>query len=162
MLIGLIADTHGFLGEDALDALAGCDQILHAGDIGSGVLGALQRVAPVLAVRGNNDTSGEAAALPEVASIELAGFGVTVVHRLADAPSAAFDILVFGHCHRQHADTTAAGRLYVNPGAAGRRGFHQRRSVALLHVVPGAPPRMEFIDLGLRRDAPLRAVAVPA
>jgi putative phosphoesterase len=153
MRIGLIADTHGYLGADALAALAGCDRIVHAGDIGDGVLEPLARVAPLTAVRGNNDTAGEAAALPEVVFFEAAARRVAVVHRLADAPPEAdWDILVFGHCHRQHADERD-GRLLLNPGAEGRRGFHRARSVALLDLAIEAPPVARFIDLGTRSAA---------
>lgn len=161
VLIGLIADTHGFIGGDALAALAGCGHILHAGDIGEGVLQPLAALAPVTAVRGNNDLDGEPAALPEVAFIDLAGHRVAIVHRLIDAPRDGFDVLVFGHCHRQHADFRGS-RLFVNPGAAGRRGFHQRRSVGLMELRAGEPPTVEFVDLGARSEARRRAVAVPA
>ena len=85
-----------------LAALTGCDLILHAGDVGGGVLEPLGLLAPVHAVRGNNDTAGEAALLPDVVRLELAGRSVVVVHRLVDAPKDLFDILVFGHCHRRH------------------------------------------------------------
>lgn len=152
MRIGLVADTHGFLGEDVLAALDGCEHILHAGDIGPGVIEPLARVAPVTAVRGNNDTAGPESELPEVETLELAGFSVSVVHRLADAPPPARDLLVFGHCHRRHAYIDA-DRLFLNPGAAGRRGFHRQRSVAVLELLPGRPAAVEFIDLGLRASA---------
>jgi putative phosphoesterase len=160
VLIGLIADTHGFIGDDALAAFATCDHILHAGDVGDGVLAPLAAVAPLTAVRGNNDLAGEAAALPEVAFVDLAGHRIALVHRLIDAPADGFDLLVFGHCHRQH-DYTAGAACFVNPGAAGRRGFHATRSVALLELRPGAEPAVRFIDLGARgRRLPQRAVAV--
>ncbi len=152
MRIGLVADTHGFLGEDVLAALEGCEHILHAGDIGPGVVEPLARIAPVTAVRGNNDTSGPQADLPAIECRELAGFTVAVVHRLVDAPPPAWDLLVFGHCHRQHAYWDA-DRLLLNPGAAGRRGFHRQRSVAILDLLPGEPPAVDFIDLGLRAAA---------
>jgi putative phosphoesterase len=153
MRFGLIADTHGFLGTDALTALRDCDQILHAGDIGEGVLAPLRALAPLTAVRGNNDTAGEAAACPALVLIDVPGHTIAVVHRLVDAPADGWDILVYGHCHRQHADRDARGRLALNPGAAGRRGFHQRRSVAVLTVEGGAEPTCTFLDLGLRSDA---------
>lgn len=153
MELGLIADTHGYLGHDVLAALAGCDQILHAGDVGDGVLAGLRDIAPTTAVRGNTDVSGEAAALPEVVTLETPAGPIAVVHRLADAPGGDWRILVFGHCHRQHAYTGDDGRLFANPGAAGRRGFHRERSVARLRLNGGAPS-IEFIDLGPRRAAP--------
>ncbi len=155
MRIGLIADTHGFLGEDALAALDGCDHILHAGDVGPGVLEPLARLAPVTAVRGNNDSSGPEAALPAAVLLDLGGVTVAVVHRLADEPRAPHDVLVFGHCHRRHAYHEGS-RLYANPGAAGRRGFHRERSVALLDLAAAVDPRLTFVDL-LPRAALARA-----
>jgi putative phosphoesterase len=151
MRIGLIADPHGFLGDDARRELAGCERILHAGDVGEGVLQPLAAIAPLTAVRGNNDTEGEASLLPEAAFIELGGLRIALVHRLVDAPRPPWDVLVFGHCHKQHA-YEQQGRLWVNPGAAGRRGFHRSRSVALLELA-GARPEVTFIDLGLRSAA---------
>ncbi|MCC6382964.1 MAG: metallophosphoesterase family protein [Dehalococcoidia bacterium] len=152
MLLGLVSDTHGYLGDDACRALAACDRLLHAGDVGANVLEQLRALAPLTAVRGNTDTHGDAAALPEVAYCEAAGYHLALVHRLADAPSAGWDVLVYGHCHRRHADCEA-GRLLINPGAAGRRGFHRERSVALLSLEPQAPPRCRFVILGPRSAA---------
>jgi putative phosphoesterase len=152
VLVGLIADTHGFLGEDACAALAGCELILHAGDIGAWVLPRLQALAPVVAVRGNNDVAGREAELPAHASLRVGPASIAVVHRLADAPAGGWDILVYGHCHRQHADRDG-GRLLLNPGAAGRRGFHSERSVALLDLDDRGAPRWEFVPLGPRREA---------
>lgn len=152
MRIGLVADTHGFLGPDVLAALQGCEHILHAGDIGPGVIEPLARIAPLTAVRGNNDTAGLESTLPEFERVELAGCTVAVVHRRSDAPPSDWDLLVFGHCHRRHA-YWEAGRLLLNPGAAGRRGFHRERSVAILELLPGRPAAVEFVDLGLRSAA---------
>lgn len=153
MRIGLIADTHSYLGDDVLAALAGCDHVVHAGDIGAGVLASLARLAPVTAVRGNNDTTGADSELPEHAFIEAAGMRLAVVHRLADAPPPGeWDILVFGHCHKRHCDERD-GRLLLNPGAAGRRGFHRTRSVAVLELAPGSPPAAHIVDLGARKHA---------
>ena len=151
VLIGLIADTHGELAEDARAALIGCHLILHAGDIGPGVLARLESLAPTVAVRGNNDLAGAEALLPEVAFVDAAEQRIAVVHRLVDAPDAGFDILVFGHCHKRH-DDVQTGRRYINPGAAGRRGFHRARSVALLRIE--AAVTCEFVDLGPRSRLP--------
>lgn len=151
MLIGLIADTHGFLGEDVPPAFRGCELIIHAGDVGPAVLDRLWEVAPVAAVRGNNDTSGPESQLPERIDMELAGCRVAVVHRLVDAPRNGFDVLVYGHCHKRHADLNE-GRWFLNPGAAGRRGFHASRSVALLRI-EDAGVHCDFVDLGARTAA---------
>ena len=151
MLIGLIADTHGELAEDVRAALAGCELILHAGDVGPDVLPQLQAIAPTVAVRGNNDKAGAESLLPPLAFLDAHGQRIAVVHRLIDAPPDGFDILVFGHCHKRH-DEERAGLRSINPGAAGRRGFHRQRSVALLRIETGVVSR-EFIDLGPRSAA---------
>lgn len=161
MRLGLIADTHGYLGDDAREALRRCDHILHAGDVGPGVLEGLSALAPLTAVRGNNDTTGAEAELPELAHLAFEGRRLALVHRLVDAPPGGWDVLIYGHCHRQHADTGAGGRLLANPGAAGRRGFHTSRSVAILHLTPETAD-VEFIDLGPRSAARLPALATSA
>jgi uncharacterized protein len=150
--LGLVADTHGWLGDDVRGALEGCDAILHAGDVGDHVLAPLARIAPVVAVRGNNDTAGEAAQLPERAFLDADGLRLCIVHRLVDAPKdEPWDVLVFGHCHRTH-DDREGDRRYVNPGAAGRRGFHRERSVAVLEVDEGRAA-VTFVPLGPRSAA---------
>ena len=121
MQLGLISDTHGYVGDDALRALAGSDAILHAGDVGSGVLALLREVAPVIAVRGNTDVDGEAAALPGVAFMEVGGQRVAIVHRLLDAPwTEEWDVLVYGHCHRQGPRRRAVA---AEPGGGREEGF---------------------------------------
>ncbi len=147
MRIGLISDTHGHLGRDAVAVLAGCDQVVHAGDVGPGVLEALSRLAPVVAVRGNNDKDGPESSLPESVSIELGGRKFLVVHRLMDAPQGEWDVVVFGHSHRRQVDQSGP-QIRINPGSAGVRGFHDRRSVAVLDI--GDQVDYEFIDLGPR------------
>jgi putative phosphoesterase len=143
----LISDTHGHIGLDAIEALAGCDQVVHAGDLGPGVLERLSRLAPVIAVRGNNDIVEPEASLPTCVTAEFDGIRLSVVHRLKDAPRNGWDVLVYGHSHRRSAEVDG-DRLIINPGAAGRAGFHDRRSVAILNVDNGID--WEFIDLGPR------------
>ena len=85
MRVGLISDTHGLMRPEALAALAGCDRIVHAGDVGAAaVLEALRTLAPVVAVRGNNDRAPWADALPEAATVDAAGLRVHVIHDLAE------------------------------------------------------------------------------
>ena len=126
------------------------------------MLGPLSKLAPLTAVRGNNDLAGESAELPALVVVALGGQRIAVVHRLIDAPATGWDVLVYGHCHRMHADREG-DRWLFNPGAAGRRGFHVRRSVAVLEVEPGTEPRCRFIDLGGRRAdrVPLKGETEP-
>ena len=135
MLIGLIADTHGYLDPRVPPALKGVDLILHAGDIGAeGVLTALERVAPVTAVAGNNDAKLAQLGLPLRIDLNLEGVKLHIVHRLIDAtPDSGTRIVVYGHSHKALV-AEREGVLWVNPGAAGRVGFHHEVTLALLRV----------------------------
>ena len=74
MLIGVISDTHGLLRPEAVEALRGVEHILHAGDVGDiAILEKLSEIAPVTAIRGNVDVSGECAELPATDVVELGG-----------------------------------------------------------------------------------------
>ena len=148
--VGLISDTHGLLRPEALHALAGCDRIVHAGDIGAPrVLEALARIAPVSAVRGNNDRGDWAASLPESASLRAGAATILVIHELArlnlatlaDPPRA----VVFGHSHRPSVETRD-GLLFVNPGSAGPRRFGLPASLARM-TVRGGELSVEMVSL---------------
>ena len=150
MLIGVISDTHGLLRPEALNALAGVDHILHAGDVGDiAILDRLRTVAPVTAIRGNIDTSGACAALPANEAIELDGSLVYLLHSLGDLdlkPEAAgISVVISGHSHKPSI-TWKNGVLYLNPGSAGPRRF--RLPVTLAHLrLQGKIPSAEIIDL---------------
>lgn len=163
MRVGVIADTHGWVHPAVVHLFAGVDHILHAGDVGSwDVLRALGAIAPVTAVRGNVDEGRATAALPLTADVVLAGRRVHVVHRLDPAAVPSVEVVVFGHTHRIVVERRG-GALWLNPGAAGRRGFHRELSVALLDL--GAePPATEVIILGPRSATPAvsaRATGTP-
>lgn len=152
MKIGLISDTHGLLRPEALAALAGCDHILHAGDIGKpGILDALRQIAPLTAVRGNNDEGlAWAAELPERVELELGGVGIHLVHQADQVPShlpEAIRVVVIGHSHKPLIETRDR-RLWINPGSAGPRRFKLPISVGLLHVRDGEPDA-ELVELAL-------------
>jgi putative phosphoesterase len=133
--IGLIADTHGLLRPQALEAMRDCSAIVHAGDIGKPeVLEALRALAPLHAIRGNIDTAPWAQALPEVLDVEIAGVRLHVLHDLKTlAPHAGADLVISGHSHRPSIQTRD-GVLYVNPGSAGPRRFSLPISVAYLYL----------------------------
>jgi hypothetical protein len=139
--VGLVSDTHGLLRPEALQALRGCDAIVHAGDIGKAeVLEALRALAPVTAVRGNNDNGPWAHALPAVAHLEAGGVRILVIHDLHDLDLAAArreaDVVVSGHSHQPRIEQ-AEGLLLVNPGSAGPRRFTLPVTVAHLDVAAG-------------------------
>lgn len=150
MKIGLISDTHGLLRPAALAALEGCERIVHAGDIGTPeILDALRRLAPLTAVRGNNDRGGWADALPDSLELQLGGLRLFVVHQPAHLPAdlagRGFKVAVCGHSHKPRIEEKG-GLLLVNPGSAGPRRFKLPLAVGLLHV-EGAEVRAELIEL---------------
>jgi putative phosphoesterase len=137
-LVGLIADTHGLLRPEAVQALRGAEVILHAGDIGrAAVLEGLRAVAPVTAVRGNVDRGLWAQALPKTEVLEIDQVGVIVIHDLkeldVDPEAAGVKVVVSWHSH-QPAIQERNGVLFVNPGSAGPRRFTLPVSVALMSV----------------------------
>jgi uncharacterized protein len=139
--IGLISDTHDLLRPEALAFLAGCDLIVHAGDIcDAAVLDALERIAPLVAVRGNNDFGEWAEALPVARTVTVEGTSFHVIHDVADLrrhpPPAGTTLVVHGHSH-QPAVVERDGLTFVNPGSAGPRRFKLPVSIGEF-VVDGA------------------------
>jgi len=158
--LGLIADTHGWFDPRVAEAFRGVDAILHAGDVGSEeVLDQLGALARVTAVAGNNDGALAHLGLPLWADLILDNVRVHLVHRLQDGrPPDGTRVVVFGHSHRPVVELRD-GVLLVNPGAAGRVGFHRALSVALLEMELGRA-QAEVILLG-PRPAPLRPARSP-
>jgi uncharacterized protein len=136
MRVGVVSDTHNLLRPRVLERLAGCERILHAGDVGDlGILDELRRIAPVMAVRGNTD-AGAAAELPESLAGDLAGLPFRMVHRREDANPAwmtGLRLLIFGHSHRPEMEWRG-DCLLLNPGACGPRRFHLPLTLAILTV----------------------------
>lgn len=152
--IGLIADTHGLLRVEAVGALRGVDLILHAGDIGAPeILTALEALAPVRAVRGNNDRDVWARRLPEREIITLNDTQVFMLHDLKeldiDPARAGHRVVVSGHSHKPVVDERD-GVLYVNPGSAGPRRFSLPVCVARLTLNAGSV-RAEIVTLDVRK-----------
>jgi uncharacterized protein len=136
--VGVISDTHGLLRPQAVAAFAGCDLIIHAGDVGSTeILDELRSVAPTFAVRGNVDRGAWAEALPATTVVEAGPHRLYVLHVLDDldlVPEAAgFSAVISGHSHQPGAETRR-GVLYLNPGSAGPRRFRLPVTVARLRI----------------------------
>ena len=151
--VGVISDTHGLLRPEAVTALAGVERILHAGDIGNPeVLTELGRVAPVTAVRGNNDRGGWAADIPETEVVEIGGVSLYVLHDLhrldLDPRAAGFAAVITGHSHQPRMEERDRV-LYLNPGSAGPRRFKLPISLARLRV-SGSRVRAELVTLEIR------------
>jgi putative phosphoesterase len=127
VLIGVISDTHGLLRPEAVEALRGVEHIIHAGDIGAPeVLSALAEIAPVTAVRGNNDKGAWAGRIPATAVFEAPGLRIYVLHDVneldLDPAAAGFGVVIAGHSHHPSQDERD-GVLFFNPGSAGPRRF---------------------------------------
>jgi len=153
--IGLVSDTHGLLRPEAVDVLRGSDFIVHAGDIGENVLEPLSTIAPVTAVRGNNDRAGWAGRLHETEQLRFGEITLQVLHDLGqlaiDPGAAGVDVVVTGHSHRPKIERRS-GVLYVNPGSAGPVRFNLPVSVALMQVT-GREVSVRIVELESLRTA---------
>ena len=148
MKLGVISDTHGVLHREVLDHLQGCDYILHAGDIDKlSVLETLQEIAPVIAVRGNNDWGSWAGALPVRHRFTLDGVNFFMTHDRNQTPKQLGDVqaVIFGHSH-QYFQQEIDGRLWLNPGSCGWPRFGRGLTMALLEL-----PELRVRQLVLER-----------
>ena len=148
MLLGVVSDTHGYMDPRVAPLLVGVDHILHAGDIGKGdIINQLAQIAPITAVRGNNDRDPPESLYPEEATLELGGCRIYLTHQVKvpkDCSSrlmkpyceTGVHVVVSGHSHialqRQLGNV-----LFFNPGAAGKRRFNVVPSIGLLEVADG-------------------------
>jgi putative phosphoesterase len=119
--VGLISDTHGLLRPEARAFAGGCDYIIHGGDIGSAaILDELSALAPLIAVKGNNDLQPWAAHLPESEMIRVGGVFIYVIHDISkldiEPHAAGVQIVVSGHSHKPLIEFRDE-ILYVNPGS---------------------------------------------
>lgn len=138
MRIGVISDTHNLLRPEVIAALEPCAAIIHAGDFCSQeILEALRAVAPLYAVRGNNDWALKEA-IPRRLDFIIEGIPFTMIHNHAELPEELGEarVVIFGHSHKyfeRHAD----GRLWLNPGSCGRRRFGLELTYAIMTIDQG-------------------------
>lgn len=154
---GLVSDTHGLFEPRLAELFAGCERLLHAGDVvGLQVIEALSRLAPVDVVRGNNDVGPESERLPSHVVVPVGDLSALVLHELGKPGRPVLparrlidmldvQVVVYGHSH-QPAVEVRNGVLYVNPGSAGPRRFRLPRSAGILEV-EGRSARVEIRDL---------------
>ncbi len=149
--IGVISDTHDLLRPEAILALEGVDVIVHAGDVCTpGVLAGLEVIAPVHAVRGNNDRGNWALALPESKTLELGGLTLHVRHQLhgldLDPEGAGLGMVISGHSHRPKT-AERSGVIYLDPGSAGPRRGSLPVCIARVTVdADGVTPRLIVLE----------------
>jgi putative phosphoesterase len=146
----LISDTHGLLRPEALHALGRSDRIIHAGDIGdAAILAALREIAPVTAVRGNNDVGSWARAIRETETLKISNVSIHVLHDVSqlgvDPAAAGFQAVISGHSHKPRSHMKE-GVLFVNPGSAGPRRFTLPISLGFLVISEGAV-QAELVEL---------------
>lgn len=160
--IGLLSDTHSYLDERLFDHFKDCDEIWHAGDVGNHeIVDKLQAFKPLRAVLGNIDS--RQIGLPEHQRFEIEGLHVWITH-IGGAPprynpavkpelkAQTPDIFICGHSHilRVLRDPALHNLLYINPGAAGKEGFHKVRTALRFAIDNGKVLNMELIELGKR------------
>ncbi len=161
--IGLISDTHGYL-DDRIEAhLSDCDEIWHAGDIGTPeVTDRLSALAPLRAVYGNIDGGELRQSFPENAQFEVGGLRVWITH-IAGTPgrynervragltARPTDLFICGHSHICRVERDKKyGHIHMNPGAAGRHGFHKVRTLLKFEIVRGKTENLRVVELGSR------------
>jgi putative phosphoesterase len=164
MKIGVISDTHGWLDPQVFTYFQECDEIWHVGDLGSIViLEALENFKPVRAVYGNIDDRTIRYRCPQYQAFQVEGFDILMTHIsgrptqysksvVAMLSKQVPDILVGGHSHllQVKRDPYHLRLLYINPGAAGKYGIHQTRTLLRLELQQKKINHIEAIDLGPR------------
>ena len=157
-VIGLIADTHGFLDPSIADHFKDCDQIWHLGDIGDESI--LDKLKIDRAVYGNIDSKEIQWKLPENEIIELEGLRFLLTHIAGKPPrynkrvrtlieEIKPDVLICGHSHQETVKKDREnGIVFLNPGAAGKQGFHKYRHIMKIEVEHKKITNLELIKLG--------------
>ncbi len=162
--IGLISDTHSYLDESVFTHFSSCDEIWHLGDIGDWkVYESLANFKPTKAVWGNIDDHIVRSYIPETLHFECEGLGIVLTHIGAIPPyynkniKMLLDmyqpnIFICGHSHilRVIKDKKRPNLVYINPGAAGKHGFHRMRTLMRMDLNEGRITNLEVVELGLR------------
>jgi len=148
--VGLISDTHSLLRPEARAFLQGSDYIIHGGDIcDPGILEMLAAIAPLTAVRGNNDRGPWAEPLHETEILQVEGVVIYAIHDLSqldiEPAAAGVRVVISGHSHKPLVEERG-GVLYVNPGSAGPRRFKLPIAVAEL-IVEGSAVSARVVEL---------------
>lgn len=166
--IGLLSDTHGYIDSRWEEIFSGCDEIWHAGDIGSKeVTDKLMKIAPLRAVSGNIDGTEIRQLFPEELFFQCEQLPVWIIH-IGGYPGAyppavrrKLDeyrpgLFICGHSHilRVMRDKERMGMLMMNPGAAGTEGFHRMKTAIRFCVNGQAVQDVEVVELGLRGKLP--------
>ena len=164
MKIGLISDTHSYLDPKVMEYFAEVDEIWHAGDVGDfGLIEELEKFKPLYGVYGNIDGHKVREVFPEDQYLLREGVKIWMTHIGGKPPrynsrtrpmmaSKQPDVFICGHSHIcavMH-DPKNKHILYINPGAAGRHGFHKIRTIMRFDLEEGKIKNMQVIELGAR------------
>ena len=138
VLLGILSDTHGHLNDAVMGVFDKIDAIIHAGDVGGPkIINKLEKIAPIVAVRGNMDGGRWASDLPGVEIIKVSQSLLYVLHDSyqldLDPAAAGINAVIFGHTHRPLIEENQ-GILYINPGSASMPRHGYAPSVALLSI----------------------------
>lgn len=151
-VVGIISDTHGRLKPGAIEALAGVDHIIHAGDIGlPQILLDLEAIAPVTAVLGNNDHFTDfGPGVDEEARISIGGVGIFVTHypKVAEkaAASGKYGLVIHGHSHVPRDEMLGECRV-INPGGAFRPRCGSKAQLVIVTIEDGAVGAARAVEL---------------
>lgn len=167
MKIGLLSDTHGYLDHQVLSYFQDCDEIWHAGDIGSHELAdTLENFKPFKAVFGNIDDPAMQRRFPEDLWFNCGELLVLITHIAGSPPNynprlkkilkdRTPDILVCGHSHiLRVVKDPKYDLLYLNPGAAGNQGFHHMKTLLRFEIMGKEISEMQVVELGRRGAIP--------
>lgn len=160
MRIGLLSDTHGYWDDRYKEYFAGCDEIWHAGDIGSeDLIDKLEQIKPVRAVYGNIDSHATRLRFPQHQKFTMEGVKVWMTHiggypgKYEPSVSKLIHynppgLFISGHSHiLKVMSDKCLGLLHVNPGAAGKYGFHTKRTLVRFTLDNGHVKDLEVIEL---------------
>lgn len=147
--VDVVSDTHGYLSEELLDELRGCDHIVHAGDICSRQdLKTLEGIAPVHLCLGNNDYPYEyGTSIGREARFSLGGVRFQVVHHREQVRPKTADVCVFGHIHRPVLEYAENGTLIMNPGSPTSPRSSEGPTIGRLFIRNGKVERPEIVQL---------------
>ena len=161
--IGIISDTHGMLRQEVKQHLRGCGAILHGGDINKqSILDELNQIAPVYAVRGNNDKEW-AGHLPVEISMELYGIRIYMIHNRKQIQADISDrnLILFGHSHK-YEEKQQNGQTWLNPGSCGPRRFHQPITMAVIEVFENGQFQIKKIEIPHKSPGQVQNEEIPA
>lgn len=162
MRIGLFSDTHGSIDQRVFELFSDCDEVWHAGDFGDGIESGLNRFKLLRGVHGNIDGQIIRAQFPEELFFTCEGIKVYMTH-IGGSPGNYYplakkgiesqqpDLFICGHSHiLKVVQDKKYNMLYMNPGAAGKHGFHKMRTMLRFEINGSKIEKLEAIELGLR------------